>query len=660
MLKTTPATNASVPTLATSASNVMETGLAYSSKAALAERHEALQSSKRGEADESGKHHETPTGMGSRTALGALGELLLARGLLSTDQLRVALHEQKNTGQALDVVLVKLGFVTAGNLRDVLAERLGQQSICLQQLVVDAQALAWVPQQLARRHGIFPVSYDAADNSLLIASSNPDDIIAADQLRALLGEQIQLSWRRAVREEIQDAIERGYAHELSIDGILHELATGKIDTDSLHAQASHYHSHAHAQRSTQQTSQIYSHPIVRLIDALLTEAVRRGASDIHFEPEAHFLRLRYRIDGVLRQIRVLPQAYWSAMLVRLKVLSGMNIAENRTAQDGRINLSIAGRTLDFRCAVQPSIHGEKLVLRILDHQRGIVPLAQLGFSATQLQLLQRMLDRPAGLLLLTGPTGSGKTTTLYSILDRLNTAEVNIMTLEDPVEYALPGIRQTSLSEAIKLDFANGVRALLRQDPDIILIGEIRDQDTARMALRAAMTGHQVYSTLHTNSAIHAIPRLHDLGVSSATLAGNLIGIIAQRLVRRLCDHCKTATQATAAEIRLLAAAGLENMADSNDADAAMQIFQAAGCPHCEFTGYRGRTAIVELLAVDAALDELISSQASLRSLSERARASGFVSMAEDGLRCVRAGLTSIAEVARVIDLSALNVAVER
>lgn len=557
-----------------------------------------------------------------------LGNLLTARGLLSHDQLRIALHEQKTSGQPLDELLVALGFIAADTLRDILAERLGQQPICLKNLAADARALACIPRQFARRHVLFPVSHDAACNELLIASANPEDIVAADQLHALLDGKTRTIWRRAASEEILAAIERFYDHELSIDGILHELETGHIDVASLSL-----------------ATQGYSHPVVRLIDSLLTEAIRQGASDIHFEPEAQFLRLRLRIDGVLRQTRVLHLRYWPAMLVRLKVMAAMNIAETRAPQDGRITLTVAGSPLDFRCAAQPTIHGENLVLRILDRQRGIVPLDRLGVSADQLALLKRMLARPEGLLLMTGPTGSGKTTTLYSILGHLNAAEVNIMTLEDPVEYALPGIRQTSLSDAVKLDFAEGIRALLRQDPDIILIGEIRDRDTASMALRAAMTGHQVFSTLHANSAIRAIPRLFDLGIPDEALAGNLIGIVGQRLVRTLCPQCKQPGRPTADEMRLLGAAAHEPPF----------IYRPKGCPDCEFTGYKGRIAIVELLKIDRGFDELISRRAGLRAMNEHAASLGFTGMARDGLRRVLDGVTTMEEIGRVIDLTEMT-----
>ncbi|HWU85027.1 MAG TPA: GspE/PulE family protein, partial [Rhodocyclaceae bacterium] len=386
----------------------------------------------------------------------------------------------------------------------------------------------------------------------------------------------------------------------------------------------------------------YSQPVVRLIDALLTDAVKAEASDIHFEPEDSFLRIRYRIDGILRQIRALHKSYWAAMAVRIKVMSGMNIAETRAPQDGRISLNISGRSVDFRVAAQPTIHGENIVLRILDRQKGIVPLDGLGLDETQMAQLQRMVARPEGIILVTGPTGSGKTTTLYSVLNHINQEGVNIMTLEDPVEYPLPMVRQTSVAEVSKLDFANGIRSMMRQDPYVILVGEIRDEDTADMAFRAAMTGHQVYSTLHTNSAIGAIPRLLDIGVLPDIMAGNIIGVIAQRLVRRLCPHCRTPYPASPAEARILGVA----------AEPAPTIYRPGACEHCGHRGYRGRLAIMEVLRMDGDIDELIACRATAREIRNAANAKGFRSLAEDAVRRVLEGSTSIEEVGRVIDLT--------
>jgi len=346
---------------------------------------------------------------------------------------------------------------------------------------------------------------------------------------------------------------------------------------------------------------------------------------------------------MLRQVRSLHQSYWPAMAVRIKVMSGMNIAETRAPQDGRISLTMRGRQIDFRASAQPTIHGENIVLRILDRQKGLVPLEGLGLTERQLDQLKLMIARPEGIILVTGPTGSGKTTTLYSVLNHINSEGVNIMTLEDPVEYPMTLVRQTSVAEASKLDFANGIRSMMRQDPDIILVGEIRDAETAEMALRAAMTGHQVYSTLHTNSSIGAIPRLLDIGILPDIMAGNIIGIVAQRLVRRLCPQCKTPYQAEVLEARLLG---------GTDQSPRPVIFKPCGCERCEFQGYRGRLAIMEILRLNADLDELIARRCTVREIRQMADSQGFVALADDGLRRVLDGSTSLEELGRVVDLT--------
>jgi general secretion pathway protein E/type IV pilus assembly protein PilB len=321
----------------------------------------------------------------------------------------------------------------------------------------------------------------------------------------------------------------------------------------------------------------------------------------------------------------------------------MNIAETRAPQDGRISLNISGDTVDFRVSAQPTIHGENIVLRILDRKKGIVPLDKLGLDDHQINLLKLMVARPEGIILMTGPTGSGKTTTLYSVLNHINLEGINIMTLEDPVEYPMAMIRQTSVAESAKLDFANGIRSMMRQDPDVILVGEIRDADTAEMAFRAAMTGHQVYSTLHTNSALGAIPRLLDIGVLPDIMAGNIIGMIAQRLVRRLCVHCRKPYPAESHEKKLL---GI------NVSQSAPMLYRAVGCSKCDNQGYRGRMAIMELLRLDSELDDLISRRASLHVIRSAAIAKGFQPLAADGLRRVLDGSTSIEEIGRVVDLT--------
>ena len=554
-----------------------------------------------------------------------IGQILIDQGILTEDQLRIALLEQTKSHAPVGRLLVQLGFVSEATLRDALSEKLGLQSVDLAHIIVDPAALKLVPRDMARRYRIFPVAVDRAQKRLIVALADTNNIVAIDQMRAHLKGEFEVEMLLAGDSEIDRAIDQYYGHEFSIDGILREIETGEVDYSSV-----------------SDAGDEYSQPVVRLISALFADAVERGSSDIHFEPEQNFLRIRYRIDGVLRQIRSLHKTYWPAMAVRLKVMAKMNIAETRAPQDGRISVTMAGRAIDFRVASLPTTHGENIVLRILDRQKGIVPLDKLGLEESTLELLKRMIARPEGIILVTGPTGSGKTTTLYSILNHINSDRINIMTLEDPVEYPMTLIRQTAVSEAAKLDFANGIRAMMRQDPDVILVGEIRDEDTADMAFRAAMTGHQVYSTLHTNSAVGAVPRLLDIGVVPDVMAGNIIGVIAQRLVRKLCRTCRQAYDPDVRERRLLGAGNTESLA----------IFRAVGCEQCDYQGYRGRMSIMEILKIDGGIDELIARRATIREIVTAARSKGFKPLAEDGIRLVRAGLTSLEELMRVVDLT--------
>jgi type II secretory ATPase GspE/PulE/Tfp pilus assembly ATPase PilB-like protein len=553
-----------------------------------------------------------------------LGQILIDQGVLTEDQLRIALLEQTKQHIPVGRLLVQLGFVSEATLRDALSEKLGLQAVDLARIIVDPTALKMVPRELARRYRVFPVALDRLQKKFIVAIADTNNIVALDQLRAHLKGDFEIELRLAGDSEIESAIEHYYGHEFSIDGILKEIETGEVDY------------------STVIEGDEYSQPVVRLISALLADSVERAASDIHFEPEQNFVRIRYRIDGVLRQIRSLHKTYWPAMAVRLKVMAKMNIAETRAPQDGRISATMSGRVVDFRVASLPTAHGENLVLRVLDRQKGIVPLDKLNLEEGQLEQLKRMIARPEGIILVTGPTGSGKTTTLYSILNHINSDGMNIMTLEDPVEYPMTLIRQTSVSDAAKLDFANGIRALMRQDPDIILVGEIRDHDTAEMAFRAAMTGHQVYSTLHTNSAVGAFPRLLDIGIVPDILAGNIIGILAQRLLRKLCRTCRQSYDPDVRERRLLGITPTEPGA----------IWRSVGCEQCDYQGYKGRQSILELLKIDAGIDEMVARRATAREILTAARANGFKTLADDGARLVRAGMTSLDELMRVVDLT--------
>ena len=555
-----------------------------------------------------------------------IGEQLLDKGLISFDQLEIALTEQKKSGRLLGEQLVDLGFVSESIMRDVLSQVLGIASVDLETVIPDSKALELIEKEIAERYTIVPVSFNSEDQQLKIAMRNASDLMILDRVHALVGRTIVLTPMVAGESEIKKAIDQFYGYELSVDGILNEIETGEIDYRSLDA-----------------AEDEYSQPLVRLVDAILADAVKREASDIHFEPEEGFLRLRYRIDGVLRQIRSLHKDYWSAIVVRLKVMCKMNIAETRIPQDGRLRLQVQGNRVDFRVSAQPTTHGENIVLRVLDRAKGIVPMDKLGIHADTLSELKMMMARPEGIILVTGPTGSGKTTTLYSLLNYVKSEQVNIMTLEDPVEYPMDMIRQTSVNEVARMDFANGIRSMMRQDPDIILVGEIRDEDTADMAFRAAMTGHQVLSTLHTNSAIGTFPRLLDIGVLPDIMTGNIIGVISQRLVRLLCPSCKKEKKPTEVECNLL------DIEFEKDAGV---IYEPAGCEHCDNTGYKGRVAIIEALRINSELDEQIAKRATLGELKATAKTTGYMTLADDAVRCVLEGKTSLTEVTRVIDLT--------
>ena len=556
-----------------------------------------------------------------------LGELLVQQGLITTDQLSIALAEQRHNNIPIGRLLVRLGFVTESAIRDIMARTIGQESIDLGQVVADPEALKLVNQDFARRNRVLPIAFDRNEQVLTIATTEIFNVVAMDQLRGMLGAQVEIKTLLASEAQLGDYIDNFYGYELSVDGILKEIETGEIDYESL---------------QTSGGGDEYTQPMVRLVNALLVDAVKRGASDIHFEPEYAFLRIRYRIDGVLETVRSLHKTYMPGITVRLKVVSTMNIAETRAPQDGRLSLTLNGRPIDFRVSTQPTIYGENIVLRVLDREKSIISLDRMNLTKDATDRINLMLARPEGILIVTGPTGSGKTTTLYSLLAQVNDETVNIMTLEDPVEYPLTLMRQTSVSEVARMDFADGIRSIMRQDPDIILVGEVRDKETAEMAFRAAMTGHQVFTTLHTNSALGAFPRLLDIGIQPDIMAGNIIGIIAQRLVRMLCTHCKEAYVPSREERVLLGFAG----------EQVSYLHRSVGCKQCDNKGFKGRTAIMEILVMDGDLDELIARRATAKELRAAALTRGYRSLSDEGLQRVIDGTTSLVEVAREIDLT--------
>jgi len=553
-----------------------------------------------------------------------LGELLIEKGYISSDQLRIALVEQKKTGKKLGETLSLLGFLSGEQIIEVVGHSIGHGSMSLSGVVPDIDTLCLITEIFARNNLIMPISLEG--NGLKLAMVNPDDIILIDKVERYLNRKIKIIPVLVTAKEIQEAIDCYYGYELSIDGIINELEAGQVDNYSLSLQDE------------------YSHPMVRLVDSILTDSVRRGASDIHFEPEESYIRIRYRIDGVLQEIRLLHKSLWSSLVVRLKVISKLDLTEQFLPQDGGMSLTVLGRSIDFRTSSLPGRNGENFVLRVLDRDKGVVPLESLGFDSTSFRELKQMMARPNGILFITGPTGSGKTTTLYSMLNELNKMSVNIITLEDPVEYPMPLIRQTEINEVAGLTFATGIRSLLRQDPDIILIGEIRDGETAEMALKAAMTGHQVFTTLHANSAVGSIPRLLDIGVSRSILSGNIIGIVSQRLVRKLCPECKKPYAPKDSEKKLL---GLSS-------ESTLVLYKSCGCGACHQQGYKGRLAILEALKFSEKLDALLLDGSSQIQILEVALEQGFSTMVHSGLRRVKSGETTLDEIGRVVDLTEL------
>ena len=553
-----------------------------------------------------------------------LGDRLLAQRLITEDQLQVALHEQRSSNAMLGAVLVDLGFINETILAEFLAERSGFDKIDLKSMVLDPALVRRLPKDVAKRLKALPVAI--GETTVQVAMADPYDVMAIDQLRRYFPRELDLAPLISGETDILEAIDQYYGYEMSIDGILKELETGVFDLSSLAAEQGQY-----------------VHPVVRLVNMIMFDAVKTGASDLHFEPEAFAVRLRYRTDGVMHKVRILHKDHWPAIGHRLKILAAMNIADSRSIQDGRFTLRIGSRNIDFRVSLLPTVHGENIVIRVLDHTKSLLPLEILGYSEHNMTLLRRMLKRPEGIIIVTGPTGSGKTTTLYSMLREVSTTEVNVMTLEDPVEYQMALVRQTQIKEQAGVTFVEGIRAILRQDPDIVFIGEMRDNETAQMALRAGMTGHQVFSTLHTNDAIGAVPRLADLGLSPNMLAGNIICSIAQRLVRKLCPTCKEMLfPATEAECKVL------------EADPANPpiIARPVGCDDCRYTGYRGRVAVCEVLRFTPEIDDLISRGATRNEIRQMAKEQGFVTMAEDGISKVLKGEINIASLVRAVDMT--------
>jgi type IV pilus assembly protein PilB len=553
-----------------------------------------------------------------------LESVLMAKGVISNDQLQVAKKQMSVTKSAnLGEILIAMGFVTESALGEAISKSTGVDSFDLKSVVLDSRLIKKVPKDISLKYKLIPVAVQG--KKIIIAIHDVYDIVALDSVKKYFPPAFKIEPVYSHETDILEIVDQYYDYEMSIDGILKEIENAQDGLDV---------------GGGLQEGGDYKNPIVRLVDSILVDAVHAGASDIHFEPEESFLRLRYRIDGKMRQIKAFHIDYWPPVAVRLKIMSSMNIAESRKPQDGHAEANVLGRAVDFRVATQPTINGENIVMRILDKAKSLVSLDELGYSAENQVLLKKMLKKPEGVIVLTGPTGSGKTTTLYSILNFMNTVEKNIMTLEDPVEYELPMIRQSEVREG-SISFSDGIKSILRQDPDVIFVGEVRDYDTASIAVRAAMTGHQVFTTLHTNNAVGVIARLADVGIKPFLLSTSLTCCIAQRLIRVLCKECKVEKAANAEECHLLGV----------DAANPPKIYDAPGCKKCGNAGFKGRICVSEILPISTKINEMIALEATSTAIMVQAVKEGFRSFVDDGVDKVLKGITSVNEIVNNLDM---------
>ncbi len=547
-----------------------------------------------------------------------LGELLIAARFITVDNLEDALIKQQSTGEKLGQILVKEGFLTEEQLMPILAKQLSVPYIPLAQRDLDAAIVRFIPWSLVQRYKILAVA--KTGNRLTVVMTDPSNLLALEDVHLATG--FEISPAIASEKEILQAIHQVFGVKDLVNQAVKDLKAEEAQPIPKVQAAS-------------------DAPIVAIVASLLKQAVREEASDIHIETLADKVRVRYRIDGILKEVLSFPLSMQAPLIARLKIMSNMDIAEKRRPQDGRIQMNEAGRSIDLRLATLPTIKGEKIVIRILDQAAVPLPLEKLGLSQQNLQKYERLYRQSHGLLLMTGPTGSGKTTTLYATLQILNQPEENLVTIENPVEYHLPGVNQVQVNEKVGITFATGLRAILRQDPNIIMVGEIRDKETANIAVRAALTGHLVFSTLHASSAVGAVTRLLDMGIDPFLVTASLIGIVAQRLVRRLCPVCKEPFSLLphSPEVEFL----------KNLGEVDRNFFKSRGCPHCGRSSYRGRLAIQEILPFSRTIREAISRGVSVDELSEIAGQEGFISIKKDGVCKAKQGITTIAEVMRAV-----------
>src|SRR5918996_1293025 len=556
---------------------------------------------------------------------GQLDQLLLARGLLSDEQLTEARDTAQQKGRSLGRVLIELGYVTEAGLVAILAEQLGLEFIDLADASLDASAIALVPEATARRHSCIPVRFE--DDKLVLAMADPANVVAVDDIRALTKRDVVTVV--ATKVDVQGAISRYYRLDSAAESLAEEAAAA---TDAEQKSLEEAVGSAGAEDA----------PIIKLVNLLITQAVNDRASDIHIEPGERSLRVRYRIDGVLHEVMNPPKSVQSGMISRLKIMAEIDIAERRLPQDGRIGLVVQGKQIDIRVATLPTVHGEKVVMRLLDKSSVLLKLQDLGFEPDNFTRFQEAYKKPYGAILVTGPTGSGKSTTLYATLNILNRTEVNLITVEDPVEYKLPGVNQVQTNVKAGLTFASALRSILRSDPDVVLIGEIRDRETAQIAVEASLTGHLVLSTLHTNDAPSAMVRLTEMGIETFLVASAIDAVLAQRLARRLCEKCKESYVPSEEE---LVGAGFPYDPEKG----LPKLYRPVGCSACGKTGYRGRLAIHEVMAVTEEIERLVVERASSEEIAKVAREQGMATLREDGMAKVARGVTSIEEILRVV-----------
>ncbi|MHB1421172.1 MAG: type II secretion system ATPase GspE [Bacillota bacterium] len=554
-----------------------------------------------------------------------LGDLLVEQNLITKDQLEEALRVQKKSGDRLGRVMIGLGYVTEQDILNLLEKQLGITQVKLNNQLFDPDLLKMIPENLIRRHKVLPVKLEG--KTLTVAMVDPLNALAIDNLRLATGWEIKPVM--APEHEIDRTIRRHYGLQNLVDKALEEVDPPTLipDTDRLDLDSA-------GEENVDQA------PVVKAVNSIIQQAVKDKASDIHIEPHEEELRVRFRMDGVLRDIMEMPKRYHTYMVARIKILAGMDIAERRLPQDGRVKLKVENRQVDLRINTLPTIFGEKIVIRLLDKSSAMLELKDLGFQEDILARYKNLISQAYGIVLVTGPTGSGKTTTLYATLNAINSPEKNIITIEDPVEYVLDGINQVNINTKAGLTFAGGLRSILRQDPDIIMVGEIRDGETADIAVRAATTGHLVFSTLHTNDASGAVTRLVDMGVEPFLVASSVIGVIAQRLVRGICPKCKISYA--------LPEAGSERKFLGLSPDQPLTFYKGTGCGFCEDSGYKGRVAIHEIMPFSRPLREIVMQKSSAEELREMAKNHGMISLRDDGVQKALKGLTSVEEVMRV------------